>query len=156
MAGRLAGTQCVRVLDGTPRALAAGTNLGAMYEYGEGVKKDLGEAAKWYRKAADQGNENAKKALANLQPVGRPQQLGEAEGKVEQVGGEISQVEAVRSAEARANLTKCLDGRYPALCNHSLLSSKEQAQVLAAEKRENLRVCMDGRYPALCNRSLLD
>lgn len=31
-------------------------NLGALYEHGRGVEKDLTEAAKWYRKAAEQGN----------------------------------------------------------------------------------------------------
>ena len=31
-------------------------SLGWMYENGQGVEKDLEEAVKWYRKAADQGN----------------------------------------------------------------------------------------------------
>ena len=30
-------------------------NLGASYESGTGVTKDLSEAVNWYRKAADQG-----------------------------------------------------------------------------------------------------
>ena len=34
-------------------------NLGVMYANGEGVEKNLTEAMKWYRKAAEQGNENA-------------------------------------------------------------------------------------------------
>lgn len=29
---------------------------GALYEHGRGVKKDLTEAAKWYRMAGEQGN----------------------------------------------------------------------------------------------------
>ena len=33
--------------------------LGAFYEHGEGVKKDLSEALKWYRKAAEQGHPEA-------------------------------------------------------------------------------------------------
>lgn len=37
-----------------------------MYEYGKGVAKDKTEAAKWYRKAAEQGDENAQKALRRL------------------------------------------------------------------------------------------
>lgn len=34
-----------------------------MYYNGEGVKKDYKEAIKWYSKAAEQGQENAKENL---------------------------------------------------------------------------------------------
>ena len=40
--------------------------LGWMYANGEGVEKDYKEAVKWYRKAAEQGSENAKAALKKL------------------------------------------------------------------------------------------
>lgn len=40
---------------------AAQNNLGVMYEYGYGVLPDDSEAAKWYRKAADQGDSRAHK-----------------------------------------------------------------------------------------------
>ena len=40
--------------------------LGACYECGEGVDQDKGEAVKWYRKAAEQGNDDAKDALKRL------------------------------------------------------------------------------------------
>src|SRR5881227_252799 len=33
---------------------AAQNNLGSMYERGQGLPQDYGEALKWYRKAADQ------------------------------------------------------------------------------------------------------
>ena len=39
-------------------------NLGWRYEYGEGVVKDKREAAKWYRKAAEQGYPAAQNKLA--------------------------------------------------------------------------------------------
>ena len=39
-------------------------NLGYLYESGRGVSQDYNEAAKWYRKAAEQGHE---KAIRNLQ-----------------------------------------------------------------------------------------
>ena len=42
-------------------------NLGLCYYKGEGVAKDVVEAAKWYREAADQGYAEAQKAL---QPLG--------------------------------------------------------------------------------------
>ena len=40
--------------------------LGACYEDGEGVEQDKEEAVKWYRKAATNGKEDAKKALKRL------------------------------------------------------------------------------------------
>ncbi len=41
-------------------------NLGYMYESGDGVIKDKEEAIKWYKKSAEQGNKDAKKALNRL------------------------------------------------------------------------------------------
>jgi Sel1 repeat len=40
-------------------------NLGLCYDLGDGVPKDLVQAAKWYRKSAEQGNLNAQCALGN-------------------------------------------------------------------------------------------
>ena len=37
------------------------------YENGEGVEKDIHEAVKWYRKAAEKGSISAKEALQNLE-----------------------------------------------------------------------------------------
>jgi TPR repeat protein len=37
-----------------------------MYENGDGVNKDLVVAVSWLRKAAEQGNADAKKRLAEL------------------------------------------------------------------------------------------
>ena len=37
-----------------------------MHSQGQGVRKDEAQAAIWYQKAADQGNEDAKRALARL------------------------------------------------------------------------------------------
>ena len=54
-----------------------------------------------------------------------------------------------------ANLQKCLDGRYPALCNHLILTPSEAVQVEGAERRANLETCLNGRYASLCNHSLL-
>jgi uncharacterized protein len=39
-----------------------------MYVEGRGVPKDEAEAVKWLSKAADQGDENAKKVLKRLRP----------------------------------------------------------------------------------------
>lgn len=42
-------------------------DLGVCYEKGEGVPQDLKKAMRWYRKAAQQGEEPAIKALQRLQ-----------------------------------------------------------------------------------------
>ena len=41
-------------------------NLGVCYAKGNGVTKDYAEAVKWFRKAAVQGHQNAKKVLQRL------------------------------------------------------------------------------------------
>ena len=45
----------------------ASFDLGNYYANGELVTKDLDEAAKWYRKAAEQGHKKAKKALKKIE-----------------------------------------------------------------------------------------
>jgi len=42
-------------------------NLGLLYAYGRGLTKNKTEAAKWFKKAADQGDADAQKELAKLQ-----------------------------------------------------------------------------------------
>jgi hypothetical protein len=37
-----------------------------MYAYGDGVPKNLNEAVKWYRRAADQGDSAGRQLLDNL------------------------------------------------------------------------------------------
>jgi hypothetical protein len=61
----------------------------------------------------------------------------------------------VAQTNATSNLATCLTGRYPALCNHDLLTFEQRRQVAAAETRENLSMCMTGNYPALCDHSKL-
>lgn len=58
-------------------------------------------------------------------------------------------------AARKRNLEMCRSGRYPALCNHSLLSRDELVRTREAERRENLKTCMSGLYPALCRHDLL-
>lgn len=60
---------------------------------------------------------------------------------------------AARSTED--NRRTCLSGKYPALCDMSLLSPDDAAQATASMKRENLRTCLEGRYSALCKHNLL-
>jgi uncharacterized protein len=40
--------------------------IGEIYEYGNGVSKDLEEAITWYKKAADKEYRDAKNALEKL------------------------------------------------------------------------------------------
>ncbi len=51
------------------------------------------------------------------------------------------------------NLKTCLTGKYPALCDRSLLTPDQLKSVLEAERRENLSICVTGRFPSLCNHS---
>jgi TPR repeat protein len=41
-------------------------NLGNKYREGLGVKRDYAEAVKWFRKAAEQGHDNARKKLGRV------------------------------------------------------------------------------------------
>lgn len=45
---------------------SATLNLGIMHEFGYGVPKSLGEAAKWYLKAAQQNNAQAQEGIASM------------------------------------------------------------------------------------------
>ena len=45
--------------------------MGNSYYYGQGVSQDYNEAAKWYRKAAEQGYEKAQYNLGNSYYYGR-------------------------------------------------------------------------------------
>ena len=40
--------------------------LGSLYYHGQGVPRDLKQAAEWYKKAAEQGNTPAQAALGNM------------------------------------------------------------------------------------------
>lgn len=87
--------------------------------------------------------------------------LGAARGPQESLAdlsalsGEPAQNIVNKPTEDTENLKECLDGRYPLLCNHSILTPSEAIQVEKAERRANLKVCLDGDKPFLCNHSLL-
>ena len=44
--------------------------LGNLFRFGDGVRRDFTEAAKWYRKAAEQGNDNAHVILDMMYEAG--------------------------------------------------------------------------------------
>ncbi|CAA7626800.1 FOG: TPR repeat, SEL1 subfamily (fragment) [Magnetospirillum sp. SS-4] len=50
--------------------MAAQVRIGRLYEAGEGVGRDMVEAARWYRMAAEQGNRPAQAALGRLHAQG--------------------------------------------------------------------------------------
>ena len=58
----------------------AQTNLGFMYENGQGVLQDYAEAVKWYRLAAEQGDVVAQYNLGFMYEMGKgvPQDYAEA------------------------------------------------------------------------------
>lgn len=57
--------------------------------------------------------------------------------------------------DAADNRRTCLSGKYPALCDMSMLSPSETSQAISAARRENLRLCLEGKYSALCKHDLL-
>ena len=59
----------------------AQTNLGLMYDLGEGVAQDDAEAVKWYRKAAEQDSAEAQNNLGTMYVQGQ----GVAQDEVEAV-----------------------------------------------------------------------
>lgn len=52
---------------------AAQCRMGECYQYGTGVPRDLAQAKEWYRKAAKQGDEDARKRLNELEMTGATQ-----------------------------------------------------------------------------------
>ena len=50
---------------------AAFYEMGEKYYYGRGVRLDYAEAAKWYRKAAEQGNSDAQYSLGHMYQFGQ-------------------------------------------------------------------------------------
>ena len=54
-------------------------NLGYCYANGQGVPENLVEAAKWYRKAADQGFEGAREELSRIERRMTPDAIAEAQ-----------------------------------------------------------------------------
>ncbi len=51
--------------------MGAQIHIGFMYAYGTHVAEDFAEAAKWFRKAAEQGDSFAEKALGIFYEQGR-------------------------------------------------------------------------------------
>lgn len=90
-------------------------SLGLFYQWGSGVPRDWSEAKKWYRKAADQGDEKAMKALEFM--CAAPNQSAESayeEGKKHYDAGRYTEaVEWYRKAaeqgfaDAQCSLGRC-------------------------------------------------
>ena len=53
------------------------------------------------------------------------------------------------------NLATCLDGRFPAFCDHDRLSEYDALRVREAEYQANLITCIDPQWQHLCHPELL-
>jgi len=62
---------------------AAQNNIGVMYEKGLGVPKNNVKALKWYRKAAEQGNEVSKEHIKKLSHKTAKKKPSEAKPKTD-------------------------------------------------------------------------
>ena len=63
-----------------------------------------------------------------------------------------------QEAQQRAyeeNLTGCLDGRFPAFCDHAQLTPYDAARVQQAEYEANLATCLDPAWQHLCRPELM-
>ena len=58
-------------------------------------------------------------------------------------------------ASYEENLQTCLDGRFPAFCDHSKLSAYDAARVDTAEREANFVTCIDPQWQHLCRPELL-
>jgi hypothetical protein len=68
----------------------------------------------------------------------------------------ISETLLLAQGSQPKNLKICLSGKYPALCDHTILTPDQRQRAAAAEKRENLNICLTGKYPTLCQHDLLE
>ena len=76
---------------------------------------------------------------------------------IPRVTREITEPDA-RAAERAAyqdNLETCLDGRFPAFCEHGRLDASDAAWVQEAEYQANLTTCGDPIWQHLCRPDLL-
>jgi hypothetical protein len=62
---------------------------------------------------------------------------------------------ATEGAAYRDNLETCLDGRFPAFCDHGWLDAFDAARVREAEYQANLVTCKDPVWQHLCRHRLL-
>ena len=58
-------------------------------------------------------------------------------------------------AAYRENLATCLDGRFPAFCDHEQLTDHDSARAREAEYQANLVTCIDPEWQHLCRPDLL-
>lgn len=59
------------------------------------------------------------------------------------------------SASFADNLSTCLSGKFPTLCNKAHLTDTQRSQADSAERIENSKICLTGKYPSLCKKGLL-
>jgi len=60
-----------------------------------------------------------------------------------------------KSEKYQANLKTCLEGSYPYLCRHNILTTEDAKLVKRAEYQANLKTCLEGSYPYLCRHNIL-
>ena len=64
-------------------------------------------------------------------------------------------VHTTEIASYQENLEACLDGRFPAFCDHDKLTSLDAARVREAEYQANQVTCIDPEWQHLCRPELL-
>ena len=76
---------------------------------------------------------------------------------IPRVTRDIPEADARDTARAayQDNLETCLDGRFPAFCDHGELDILDAARVREAEYQANLVTCIDPAWQHLCRPELL-
>ena len=101
------------------------------------------------------GAEDGRPAPAQARAPGQPTR--QVIHTIAPVSSEIAAAET-REAQQRTyeeNLTGCLDGRFPAFCDHALLTPYDAVRVQQAEHEANLATCLDPAWQHLCRPELL-
>ena len=117
-----------------------------MYRTGQGVPRNVNEAAKWYRKAADQGHNDAKKSLQIL--------LGSESPKDERKTEEPDLKEQLELLLKADKLNQA--GRYDEAITHydKVISSKLRSAALGGKGNSLMRLCNYNDAIAYFDRAL--
>ncbi|MCL2009918.1 MAG: hypothetical protein FWG71_05155 [Synergistaceae bacterium] len=135
------------VVSDDPRSMTA---IGSLYDYGEGLPKDVAKAAEWYMKAAENGEYRAIAQLANFSLTGAggvEQNPAEWRGRLEEIEGRDGYADYILASFCLSGYggEKDIEKAYSlldALVNRrgysQLADELKRAEILLADKRDGV------------------